>query len=430
MGVAGLAALVVAAVTGPAKGAVNLGTAESFAVLANTTITNTGTTTITGDVGLYPGTSVTGFGSVVQTGALHVANGVAQQALIDAGTAYGVLQGRTPCTDLTGQVLGQTVGTVNDPLLPGVYCFSSSAQLTGDLYLTGGGEYIFQIGSTLTTASGSRVILQSGAEACNVFWAVGSSATLGTSSQFVGTIIANTSITATTGAVVEGRLFALNGAVTLQFNTITRPICATTTTTSSTTTTAPPATTSTTVGPGTTSTTVAPGTTTTTLAPGTTTTTAGPGGTTTTTLAPGTTTTLAPGATTTTTSTTTTSVPATTTSTSSTTTTTVLDASTGDQTGATTTTVAQAGTTTSSTTTTRPTTTTTTTDSGATGTTTATTVAGGRTTTPDGARTGALARTGSSLRWLQFWAGMALALGGVMVRLTQEPFRRRESDGA
>nr|MDQ3641025.1 ice-binding family protein [Actinomycetota bacterium] len=288
--VAVLSALVVVAVSGPARGAVNLGTAENFAVLANTTITNTGSTTISGNVGLYPGTSVTGFTDVTLNGTLHVNDAVAQQALIDAGIAYGDLQRRAPCTDLTGEVLGQTVGTAADPLLPGVYCFASSAQLTGDLYLSGGGEYIFQIGSTLTTAENSRVILQSGAEACNVFWAVGTSATLGTGTQFVGTIIANASITANTGAVIEGRLFALTGAVTLQGNTITRPTCAIPppSTTSTSTTVAP--TTTSTVAP-TTSTTVAP-TTTSTVAP-TTTSTVGPT-TTTSTVAPTTTSTVGP----------------------------------------------------------------------------------------------------------------------------------------
>lgn len=322
----GLAVLAVIAGGARARGAVPLGTATSFAVLANTTITNTGATTINGDVGLYPGTAVTGFGTVTRSGALHVGNAVAQQAVIDAGAAYGDLQSRTPCTDLTGQVLGQTVGTAANPLLPGVYCFASSAQLTGDLYLSGGGEYVFRIGSTLTTASGSHVILQSGAEACNVYWAVGSSATLGTNSQIVGTIIANVSITANTGAVVTGRLFALTGAVTLDANTIGATNCAPATTTTTappatttstapapTTTTAPPATTTTavpattttlapgtttTLGPGTT-TTVAPATTTTAQPPGETTTTLAPG-VTTTTLVAATTTTQAPGATTTT----------------------------------------------------------------------------------------------------------------------------------
>ncbi|HVL04818.1 MAG TPA: ice-binding family protein [Acidimicrobiales bacterium] len=318
----GLSLLAVLVGGGSARGAVPLGTATSFAVLANTTITNTGATTINGDVGLYPGTSVTGFGTVTRSGALHVGNAVAQQALIDAGSAYGDLQSRTPCQDLTGQVLGQDVGTAADPLLPGVYCFASSAQLTGDLYLSGGGEYVFRIGSTLTTASGSRVILQSGAEACNVYWAVGSSATLGTNSQIAGTIIANVSITANTGAVVDGRLFALTGAVTLDANTIggmncppasttttapaatttsTVPTTTTTTAVPGTTTTAVPATTTSTAAPATTTTTAVPGTTTSTTTPATTTTTQAPGATTTTQAPGATTTTQAPGATTTTT---------------------------------------------------------------------------------------------------------------------------------
>ncbi len=282
-----------------AQGAVDLLTAKNFAVLGSTTITNTGLTTIGGDVGLYPGTSVTGFGTVVLTGTLHVTDAVAQQAQLDATTTYNTLKGRTPCTDLSGKVLGQDAGTAANPLLPGVYCFASSAQLTGDLVLSGGGEYIFQIGSTLTTASGSRVLLVGGAEACNIFWAVGSSATLGTDSSFLGTILANVSITANTRAVIQGRLFALTGAVTLEANTITTPTCVLptttlppTTTSTSTTTTLPPTTTSTS--------------TTTTLLPTTTTTS------TTTTLLPTTTTTTT---TTTPSATTTTTVPATTTTT-------------------------------------------------------------------------------------------------------------------
>ena len=364
----GLTVLAVILGGGSARGAVPLGTATSFAVLANTTITNTGATTINGDVGLYPGTSVTGFGTVTRSGALHVGNAVAQQALIDAGAAYGDLQSRTPCMDLTGQVLGQTVGTAADPLLPGVYCFASSAQLTGDLYLSGGGEYIFRIGSTLTTASGSRVILQSGAEACNVYWAVGSSATLGTNSQIAGTIIANVSITANTGAVVDGRLFALTGAVTLDANTIGATACAPATTT----TTAPPATTTTTPATTTTSvppastTTTAPATTTTSTAPATTTTSTGPA--TTTTVQPATTTTTAPPATTTTTQ-----VPAGTTTTQAPGTTTTTQAP-----GATTTTLAPGTTTTMQ----------------AAGTTTSTVGTASTTTTPDQASTGATTTVG------------------------------------
>ena len=390
---AGLAVLAVILGGGTARGAVPLGTATSFAVLANTTITNTGTTTINGDAGLYPGTSVTGFGTVTLNGELHVGNAVAQQALVDAGAAYGDLQSRTPCTDLTGQVLGQTVGTAADPLLPGVYCFASSAQLTGDLYLSGGGEYIFRIGSTLTTASGSRVILQSGADACNIYWAVGSSATLGTNSQIAGTIIANVSITANTGATVEGRVFALTGAVTLDANIIggmnCPPAATTTTAPATTTTTAPPATTTTTVqptttstAPATTTTTVQPTTTTSTVPPASTTTTAAPG--TTTTLAPGTTTTAAPG-------TTTTLAPGTTTTTLAPGTTTTLAP------GTTSTTLAPGTTTTlapGTTTTTLAPTTTTTTTTPASGTTTSTVGTGSTTTTTDQITSGATTTVG------------------------------------
>lgn len=433
----GLAVLAIVVGGNSARGVVPLGTATSFAVLANTTITNTGSTTINGDVGLYPGTAVTGFGSVTRSGALHVGNAVAQQALIDAGAAYGDLQSRTPCMDLTGQVLGQTVGTAANPLLPGVYCFATSAQLTGDLYLSGGGEYVFRIGSTLTTASGSHVILQSGAEACNIYWAVGSSATLGTNSQIAGTIIANVSITANTGAVVDGRLFALTGAVTLDSNTIGGMNCppatttttappatttstvppATTTTTAqptttttaqpTTTTTAQPATTTSTVPPATTTTTQAPGATTTTQAPGATTTTQAPGATTTTQAPGATTTTQAPGATTTTqaaaATTTTLAAAATTTTLSLGTTTTTLAA------GATTTTVA-AGTTTTLTDQTSPSSTTTV----GPGATTASTSAFALS-TETGLRVQGLARTGQGLNGPLSLAVVSIFLGALML---------------
>ncbi len=299
-----IVAIVVAAVatlvggTGAQGQETILGTAQEFAVLAHAELTNTGPTVINGDLGLSPGTDVTGFPPGIVNGDKHVTNEAAAQAQADAETAYGALRSRsTECTDLTGQTLGQTVGTVNDPLEPGVYCFDGSAQLTGDLYLTGGGEYIFLVGSTLTTASGSKVIVVDPSQqgGCEVFWAVGSSATLGTNSQFVGTIIARTSITATTGAVIAGRLIALDAAVTLDTNTINRPDCDTLPTTTSTTTT--PGTT-TTAPPGVTTTTATPGvTTTTTLQDG-----SGPGpttsvvqGTTTTTVGSGTTATAAPG---------------------------------------------------------------------------------------------------------------------------------------
>jgi type VI secretion system secreted protein VgrG len=202
-----------------------LGTADSFGVLGASTVTSTGNTVVNGNVGLYPGTSITGFGPGIVNGTIYNNNAVAQQAQADALTAYNILAGEPVFHVLTGQDLGTLI------LAPGVYFFSSSAQLTGTLTLSGNGLYDFQIGSTLTTAAGapsnpgSSVVLTGGAQACQVFWQVGSSATIGTYSDFVGNILALTSITANTGATVDGRLLALNGAVTLDDNVISVPIC-------------------------------------------------------------------------------------------------------------------------------------------------------------------------------------------------------------
>ncbi|MDQ6659639.1 MAG: ice-binding family protein [Chloroflexota bacterium] len=201
-----------------------LGTAASFAVLGATTVTNTGPTVVHGDLGVSPGTSCTGFpapctgGPGVVTGTIHAGDPVAAQAQTDAHTAYANAAGQTCTTNLTGQNLGGLT------LTPGVYCFSSSAFLTGTLTLDGQGNpnsvFIFQIGSTLVTAVVSHVTLINGASACNVFWQVGSSATLGTGTSFAGNILALTSITATTSATSNGSLYALNGAVTLDTNDI------------------------------------------------------------------------------------------------------------------------------------------------------------------------------------------------------------------
>ena len=234
---------------------VDLGTADGYAVLGGQTVTNTGPSVITGDLGVSPGSAVTGFppGIVSPPGTIHPADAVALQAQTDVTVAYDTTAG-LPCTaDLTGLNLGGLT------LTPGVYCFSSSAQLTGTLTLDGQGDpeadFVFKTGSTLTTASASTVVLINQAQACRVFHQVGSSATLGTNSQFVGTILALTSITATTGTSVQGRLLARNGAVTLDTNSVTRPVCLPAATTSTT-----PVTTSTTVAaPGnTTSTTRVP----------------------------------------------------------------------------------------------------------------------------------------------------------------------------
>jgi len=202
---------------------VNLGTANSFAVLAGSTITNTGPTTINGDIGVSPGSAITGFPPGIVSGTIHATDAVALQAQTDLTIAYNDAAGREPVTVVAGDLVGLT-------LVPGVYKSASSLLLTGTLTLDAQGApnavFIFQMGSTLTTASASNVNLINGAQACNVFWQVGSSATLGTNSNFTGDILALTSITANTGAKVNGRLLARNGAVTLDTNTITIATCA------------------------------------------------------------------------------------------------------------------------------------------------------------------------------------------------------------
>ena len=208
-----------------AQPTVGLGTAASFAVLAGSTITNTGATTISGDVGLSPGTAVTGFPpGILTSGAEHITDAVALQAQTDLTTAYNDAAGRTPVTTVSADLGGQT-------LAPGVYKATSSMALTGTVILNANNDpnavFIFQAASTLVTASNSVVSLTGGAQACNVFWQVGSSATLNTGSKFAGTIMALTSATLDTSATVDGRVLARNGAVTLDSNTITMPSCTT-----------------------------------------------------------------------------------------------------------------------------------------------------------------------------------------------------------
>jgi len=202
-----------------------LATAESFAVLGGSTVTNTGPTTIVGNLGVSPGLAVTGFPpGTVTGGVIHAGDAVALQAQADLTTAYNTLAGQTCEHDFTGLDLGGLT------LIPGVYCFSSSAQLTGMLTLDAQGDpgavFLFQIGSTLTTASNASVLLINGAQGCNAFWQVGSSATLGTTTTFVGSILALTSISLTTGVRVFGRALARNGAVTMDTNRIEMATCA------------------------------------------------------------------------------------------------------------------------------------------------------------------------------------------------------------
>ncbi len=209
-----------AVAAGPA--APGLGTAGSFAVLAGAGITNTGPTTIHGDVGSFPTTTQSGFGSVtLSAGTNHAGDAVTQGAKTDLTTAYNTAAGSGPTTPVAADLGGQT-------LTPGVYNSASSLGLTGKLTLSGTSSdvWIFQAGSTLTTASGSSVVFIGGATSCNLFWQIGSSATIGTGSAFKGTIMALTSITVTTGATIDGRALARNGAVTLDTNTITGPKCA------------------------------------------------------------------------------------------------------------------------------------------------------------------------------------------------------------
>lgn len=204
--------------------AVSLGSAKSFAALASSTLTNTGATTVLGNLGVSPGTAITGFppGSVTR-GKIHAGDATAAQAQIDVTAAYNRLAGKACDVDLTGQDLGGLT------LTSGVYCFSSSAQLTGDLTLDAQGSanamFTFQIGSTLTTASNASVVVINGGSDCNVFWNVGSSATLGTGTAFTGNVIAVASITLTTGVSVSGRVFGRNGAITMDTNHVSIQSC-------------------------------------------------------------------------------------------------------------------------------------------------------------------------------------------------------------
>lgn len=221
-----LAALLVAS-TGQAANAVALpvplGTAAGFAVLASTTVTNTGLTAISGDIGVNPGSAVVGFPPGIQTaGAAYIADPVSLQARTDASNAFTSASGQAGPTNIPVE-LGGTVR------LPDLYESGGAFTINGTLTLDGGGDpaaiFIFRSASTLITGSASTVTLINQANPCNVFWIVASSATLGTTSTISGTILSATSISAATGTTVNGRLLALNGAVTLDATTVTSTGC-------------------------------------------------------------------------------------------------------------------------------------------------------------------------------------------------------------
>ncbi|HLG04142.1 MAG TPA: ice-binding family protein [Bacteroidia bacterium] len=199
---------------------VQLTSAGSFAILSGSAVSNTGNTTVTGDLGLSPGSSVGGFPPGVLIGTLHINDVIANQAKVDLTAAYNNAAGRTS-TDivtLSGNIGGLT-------LTPGLYKSTSSLAISsGDLTFDARGNanavFIIQIASTLTTTSGRKVILSGGASASNIFWQVGSSATFGTTSVFKGTVLAMQSITFNTGASLNGRALARTGAVVMADNTI------------------------------------------------------------------------------------------------------------------------------------------------------------------------------------------------------------------
>jgi hypothetical protein len=224
-----LAMVVVFALPAAAQAApVGLGTAGPFVVLGGTKVTNVGPSVLNGNLGISPGTELEGFGlPAVINGSTHATDEVAAKAQLDLTTAYDVAAGQSvlPANDLSGTDLGGL------KLAPGTYRYNAAALLTGALTLDAEGdpnaEFVFQIGSQLTTESASSVLLVNGASPCNVYWQVGSSADLGTTTSFQGTLMALTSISLKSKATVVGRMLARNGQVSLIENTLTRPLCAT-----------------------------------------------------------------------------------------------------------------------------------------------------------------------------------------------------------
>ncbi|HEY0469733.1 MAG TPA: ice-binding family protein, partial [Polyangiaceae bacterium] len=199
-----------------------LGTAANFVVLAGSTVTSTGLSTVTGDLGVSPGTAATGFPPGILVGAKHLGDPTSAKGIADLTTAYNSAAGRTLCpVSVSGNLGGMT-------LAPGLYKSTtslavSSGNLTLDAQGDGNAIFIFQMASTLTTTSGRQVILTNGAKSANVYWQVGSSATIGTTSVFQGTIMADQAITLETGAKLNGRARARSAAVNLDSNTIVKP---------------------------------------------------------------------------------------------------------------------------------------------------------------------------------------------------------------
>ncbi len=204
---------------GPAT--VPLATAGTFAILAGSTVTSTGATAVTGDLGVSPGTAVIGFPPGTVSGTIHAGTPAAATAQTNLTTAYNNAAGRTTgVVTVSGDLAGLTIA-------PGLYKSTSSLAITGTLTLDALGDqnavFIFQMASTLTTGPGSKVILSGGAKASNIYWQVGSSATLGTGSVLKGTILADQSITLNTGARLDGRALTRIGAVTMAANVVVLP---------------------------------------------------------------------------------------------------------------------------------------------------------------------------------------------------------------
>lgn len=200
---------------------VPLGTTSGFVILAGSTVTNTGATVVTGDLGVSPGTAVTGFPPGTVSGTIHAGDAAAATAETDLTTAYNDAAGRTTgAVSVSGDLTGLT-------LAPGLYKSTSSLAVTGTLTFNALGNpdavFILQMASTLTTGSASQIVLAGGAKASNIIWQVGTSATLGTNSIFKGTIMADQSITLSTGARLDGRALARVGAVTLDTNAVAAP---------------------------------------------------------------------------------------------------------------------------------------------------------------------------------------------------------------